>query len=542
MASSDLIREIRRALARGNALTAHDLATRALETDDSVGLRYRYLLSLAAAGSVRRALTQFEALAPAPAERNEDWLALPARLHKDLAFRDVDPTFNLSRAAKLYADAFARTGGAFSGINAATTSLLSGRVTTARQYARAVLALPSAPQSGDLDRYYTLATTAEAALILGDLETAKTALNTANTLIRDQLATRARTRQQLQRIVEYSGLDERCLRLLELPDVYRLKLDRPTPDRGEHLEAFRLQDAPVTTSAPRTPRGWSTLSVIADLGAKIHMVIPGEVDRYLATAMAVAPTGVSPEQIIDACEQITPISGFLPEEDRWLTECSDRLCAGLAALNGQRLGQPVRRLFATQSGHWLTENPKTSHAPAGPDHRAQVGLVFTDFVGFSTFSEIETVTYWTDVVPKLAAALKTSNANILLQQTWGDALHIVTDDADSASRVALLLIDEVQTLRGQCHGKLRDLEIRVGVHFAPAHHGFDAIAEASTYFGSQLSFAARVEPVTPPGMAYVTEHCAAELALSSAAAGRLEYAGEIALSKQYGRFRLYALN
>ena len=140
------------------------------------------------------------------------------------------------------------------------------------------------------------------------------------------------------------------------------------------------------------------------------------------------------------------------EEDSGLTEGGDGLCGGVVGLDGQRRGQAGRRRFATQSGHWLTENPETSHAPAGPDHRAQVGLVFTDFVGFSTFSEIETVTYWTDVVPKLAAALKTSNANILLQQTWGDALHIVTDDADSASRVALLLIDEVQTLRGQCLG------------------------------------------------------------------------------------------
>lgn len=171
-----------------------------------------------------------------------------------------------------------------------------------------------------------------------------------------------------------------------------------------------------------------------------------------------------------------------------------------------------------------------------------VGLVFTDMVGFSVLDDDEILAYWTIVVPALQKCLRPYADRILLQRTWGDALHLVTMDAPSSALVADALLKTVVDLRRKLSGKLAKLEIRVGVHFAPAWRGEDAVQDARTYYGSQLSFAARVEPVTPPGTAYVTEACAAELAVAGATSFRVEYAGEVPLAKRYGTFRLYSLH
>jgi class 3 adenylate cyclase len=120
-------------------------------------------------------------------------------------------------------------------------------------------------------------------------------------------------------------------------------------------------------------------------------------------------------------------------------------------------------------------------------------------------------------------------------------LHLVTADARSAALATEALLATVRALRPHLGGRLGELEIRVGAHFAPAWHGNDAIERVRTFYGTQLSFTARVEPVTPPGTTYVTEAFAAELAVSAADEFATEYAGEIALAKRFGRFRIYSL-
>ena len=96
---------IRTQLSGGNALGANDLAAKALEAGaDSPAVRYLFLRSLAESGGARLALSRYEELAPPAEARNEDWLALPGRLHKDLAFSGVQPDENLRRSLLVFED------------------------------------------------------------------------------------------------------------------------------------------------------------------------------------------------------------------------------------------------------------------------------------------------------------------------------------------------------------------------------------------------------------------------------------------------------
>ena len=70
--------------------------------------------------------------------------------------------------------------------------------------------------------------------------------------------------------------------------------------------------------------------------------------------------------------------------------------------------------------------------------------------------------------------------------------------------------------------------------------GHDPVLGRENYFGAGVTRAARIEPVTPPGLVYASEAFAATLA----AQGRqwsLEYVGTLKLAKQYGESRLYRL-
>ena len=62
------------------------------------------------------------------------------------------------------------------------------------------------------------------------------------------------------------------------------------------------------------------------------------------------------------------------------------------------------------------------------------------------------------------------------------------------------------------------------------------------YFGSSVTKAARIEPVTPPGTVYASEAFAASLAAIGPSDYTLEYVGRLTLAKGYGESRIYRLD
>ena len=69
----------------------------------------------------------------------------------------------------------------------------------------------------------------------------------------------------------------------------------------------------------------------------------------------------------------------------------------------------------------------------------------------------------------------------------------------------------------------------------------DPIVGTTNYFGAHVSRAARVEPITPEGSVYVTEHLAAGLALDPAGEFDCDYDGTIPAAKGYGDLGMYLL-
>jgi hypothetical protein len=126
---------------RGELLAAFDVAERGLtDHPGDVRLKHRAVLALARAGATEEASRRF-ALYGLDNVQDEDVAALLARIAKDraLASHGEAQRVHAGRAAALYAQVFAATGGYYPAINAATLWLVAGDAARSRELAARVL-------------------------------------------------------------------------------------------------------------------------------------------------------------------------------------------------------------------------------------------------------------------------------------------------------------------------------------------------------------------------------------------------------------------
>lgn len=128
------------------------------------------------------------------------------------------------------------------------------------------------------------------------------------------------------------------------------------------------------------------------------------------------------------------------------------------------------------------------------------------------------------------------------RNSWGDALYAVAASAPAAAEIALQLQDRLAKFDYATLGLDGSGGMRIGAHYGPAYKTIDHITGRTTFYGTEVSKAARIEPVTPPGAVFVTEPFAAILALEARERFRCRYVGRIALAKKYGDYPMYRLS
>jgi hypothetical protein len=544
--AADAEAEARAALRAGNYLQCYDLVTKAQQRGiDDDALHYIKVLALANAGNTEGALDLFARLRAARQREDEDWLALEGRLHKDLGLRGgTGAAAHLRRAADAYHAAAERTGGYFTAINAATTALLAGDPATAGALAQRVLdQLAAGAGDDEEDWYYRHASEAEAALLLGDVTRARAALTAADRLLADNINARSRTRQQLRRVCRTLALDEHCLDALRLPPVLYvpLRADAPPPALEAPAHAFAY-------AGLASPADLAIAEALLGQRARLHVMLAGTVAPMVRRWRERHGDAVAArlERVLGQVDNVAVARGFLAEEEAWSTACIDAMALGRSRLAARRLGCEWRALGPDG---WLEGHASAAPAPTHPSTpvaagrygRRLGGIIFADFAGFSALPDEDLPLFWSQFMRPIGERLAAHGTDILLKHTWGDALHVITAAAATAAEVACEIQDSLERLRPQLPAGLAGLELRLSAHYGPVFSGHDPVERRATYFGTPLSFAARIEPVTPPGMIFVTEAFAAQLALEAPEAFLVEYAGEITLAKAYGQSRLFGL-
>ena len=127
-------------------------------------------------------------------------------------------------------------------------------------------------------------------------------------------------------------------------------------------------------------------------------------------------------------------------------------------------------------------------------------------------------------------------------KTWGDALYGVFESPREGAEFALGLLARMLGEDWTAAGLPETSQIRIALHAGPIFLGFDPVMRRDSYFGSNVTRAARIEPITPPGMIYVSEAFAGTLVASGERGYGLEYIGMLPLAKAYGESRIYRLD
>ena len=530
----------------GNFVAALDLTQDGLRRwPTSQPLQHLWILALASCGSTQAALDALRA-SSLSAEIDEDYLALEARLLKDLAFSGTTPMAGtlLSQAAAAYERAAQRTGGTYTRQNAALLWMLAGDTGRALTLAAAVVQrlTTSAVPRDENGAYFHWATLAEAAQVLGDQATLKRALAEANLLCRRNSWARSRTLLQMRRL---AGMRPECAALIEQwyrpPVGLVLNADGGPAHFGEAV-AIDAGDTPALAYCyGREPnKEWHEL---AALGVQLHAIYPETPFEPKPPAANLPPE----RDASGRADTHTWSSLFLDE-----TDDQQRFCAQTAL--GLSLGQAGEMqapwvLLAKSKGRWCmyqdadrtTVGSALDSIGAPPGERLKYAFLFADAVSYSSLNAEETRRYWTSLLPQTAAAvLKRHVGNIVVRKTWGDSVHAVFRSASEAAAAALEIQAATASLKEE-FGHGRRLIFRMALHYGPADHGIDPVEEVASVFGPQLSFAARIEPVAPPGGIFVTEPFAAQLSLEGAQDVHCSYVGTTSLAKAYGRVRLLRL-
>lgn len=570
------VSSVRAALARGDLLTAYDEVIQGKALGLS-GLDYLEVLTLARLGDTERALRLYDEYQLAAMD-DADSLSLKARLLKDQAFAagSQPDMAKLLEACELYAAVYRHTRSSYPAINAATLAYMAGRTRLANRLARAVVRKSLVQARQD---YFSLATVAEALIVLEDLEGAHAALSKAIQAPDADVGARSTTVLQLQRFAATTGNAEAMGRLLQLvlpPKVAMFCGNIFVAD--EALEARLRTEVGEAIRRENIGFAYGALAAGADIliaeellknGAELHIVLPCAEADFLE--QSVAPAGQEWVARYEACKARAASMNFASKMS-YVGEGAQfaygsSVTMGMARLRARHLHSEAIQLAivqgtgaATLSGSdidaWqkcggrsvvvragkLTRPTMPPPPPRSKVERGAYGLLFSDYPGFADLDERVLPLFWDEVMGRIAELLKRYAHGIRQGNTWGDAIYVVFENASLTAAAALELCDLFHDVNHRALGVPEGTAMRFALHYGPTYVGHDPVSGRATYYGTEVSRTARIEPVTPSGSVYVTEPFAAVLEMEATHQFVCNYVGKTPLAKGYGVYPLYRLS
>ena len=209
--------------------------------------------------------------------------------------------------------------------------------------------------------------------------------------------------------------------------------------------------------------------------------------------------------------------------------------------------RPAERGVASAAPSPSTDaRPSTPPAASGSasvarPQRTLKTMLFADFAGYSRLHDEFAPLFQQCFLEIGARQIEATTVKPLEAKTWGDSLYVVFESPREGAEFALGFLASMLSVDWRATGLPDESQIRVALHAGPVFRSFDPVMGRHGHFGSSVTRAARIEPVTPPGMVYVSEAFAATLAATGQRAYALEYVGRLPLAKNYGESRIYRL-
>jgi hypothetical protein len=571
----------RGALAAGDFLTAIDLLRHVPDDPDILRRTerdYLLVLALARAGAAKLGLERFRerlsgvSLEILPDDMARDIAALQARCLKDLALESAAAARQdaLIEAANAYEAVHRRFGGYYPLINAATLFLLAGERATAEGLARQTLL-----EVAENKDYWALATKAEALLVLGQTQAVGAVLEAASALGMSP-SSLASTKKQLLAVCAARGLPASLLEDLRIPSVVYYCGHRALAAE----DAARLAED-ITTQFRRLGAGFAfgSLASGGDIalaeaalaaGIELHVVLPYRADDFIASSVAAGW-----EDRFRACLNRARTVSHVIDNDVLSHDCVYALCGshamGMARRHADALAAGLCQLAVWDGAPVMAAATTGAHVaqwsalglasvivpPRGAPYRLAAAppppplaachdvvpraFLFADVRGFSKLPERAMEAFVAGYMGALAGAIGRFAGDIDYRATAGDGVFLVFRTPALAAECAIAMQEQSREFDGSLHEIDVELQLRIAIHYGPAHPVHDPILDRPSFAGREIIRAARIEPVTPPGEIYVTEQLGSALFLAGVKTWRCDYVGIQPAAKGFSNFRMYSI-
>jgi len=528
---------------------------------------------------------------------DEETLGILGRVYKEMWLIEGEGASDhphLVKSREVYLGAFNRSKGFYSGINAASISLIMGDGEEAERLARKVIRLCTEawrkPPYGD---YWTVATVAEAFLLLGRQEQAAKYYGIARARSGQDYSKLASTRRQLNLLARYTAVDPKVMETLRIPPVVAFS-GHMLDQAGQKKPRF-----PETAAEPVKRRiaeilqrldvriGYASAACGADIlfheclqerGGESNVVLPFAREDFMRTSVNFAgPVWVKRvERILSGSSMVEQATrGGYGGEDQ-LFAYANRLIMGKAILRSRFLeteplllavwdrargGKPGGTAESVQTwkasgfpaividpatasvvAHVKTPKPRRSRPEGGSSARPgrqTVAILFADVVGYSRLQEEQIPHYVRGFLGGLAQIVQRAGLQPLYKNSWGDAICFMFADLLEAADCALAMRDMVRHTDWAQMKLPKDLSIRIGLHAGPVYGFNEPLQQRRNFFGSHVNQAARIEPITSPGNVYSSESFAALLLADERNPYDCRYVGVVVLPKEFGKYPIY---
>ncbi|HYI63461.1 MAG TPA: tetratricopeptide repeat-containing protein [Allosphingosinicella sp.] len=463
------------------------------------------IIALARAGALDHAWGQFAAAGYDRDDKNPAALNVKGRLLKDHALRAADEATRRRyylQSSEAYRASAALQPATYPLINAATLSLLSGDREQAEEIAREVLERIAREPDEPETPYYKAATEAEALLLLGRLDEARSMLEAAVAAAPRAWEDHASTLRQFLAIQELLGGEAGWL------DILR-------PPRSLHYAGDSAADA---AADPGIGFGFGALAAGAELaaaeallarGAELHVVLPSDPQSFAAAFVdnEGAEWRARFDAALAAAESVRCVRPLDRPPDPAATALADRIAYGAALLNAERLmGEAVQS------------------RPPGISELAGLALLAIR-VGGGTGTGFE------DRLGEVRDALDAASGPKLAPHLDGETVLVGYADCGSAAAAAR-----------EVHARLRDrLVLQIAGHYGLIDCVRDPFSQAVRPTGSGVDIAEAIAGASPPGSICVSDDFAAVLAASAGRPGEASWIGEIQARDGGPVIGLYAL-
>ena len=582
----------------GQSMFAHDILREGLHVfPGHLLITQRYCLSLIKCGFLLTAKDLLTRLMK-DGHYDEETLGILGRVYKEMWLIEGEgaPEHpHLAKSRELYLGAFRRSRGYYSGINAASLSLIMGDKDLSRRVARQVLRICADLLKDPSQRgYWIMATVAEAFVLLGRQERAVKFCRFARARSVRNYSNLASTRRQLSLLARYTPVDPSVLETLRVPPVIAFTghmIDAPdqgNPHFPQTSAGLVKQRIGSLLSKLNASIGYASAACGADIlfhecllarGGESNVVLPFDKEDFFETSVSFA--GAAWKKRARAVlakgsmvEQAT--RGGYRSGNEILFSYANQLIMGKAILrsrfletepllvavwDGQYNGKPggtseCVTLWQQTGFPYVVINPLTarvesrsakardpsqavSHHEGSGKGRQTVAILFADMVGYSKLSEEQVPAYVKGFLNGVSRTLRASAAEPLYKNTWGDAICLAFDDPLKAAECAISLRDMVRKTDWARLNLPRSLSVRIGLHAGPVYCVQEPLLNRLNVFGFHVNQAARIEPITSPGNVYASESFAALLLTDPRNRLDCRYVGVIVLPKSFGSYPIY---